>query len=394
MFYEFPEITNIEQVRSAIAQYRGDSKGEYVEGIRDGFIVFDYCVMLPDSFPAIRDDENAYNYSILRECRGLIFSPEGELLRRSYHKFFNVGEREETLHANIDLSVPHVVLEKLDGSMVASYICNGKRVYGSMMGGDKFSTTLAGFVAANPQYARFDDVMAERGYTAVYEFVSPHNQIVIPYKEENLVLTALRSLRYGTYLPYSEQKALAEQYGIPCVRALPGSVDNMLAFCEETSALLGQEGWIIRFENGHMVKIKADDYVRRHKVVDTFNSEKDILAVVVSGSMDDLLPMLSTEQVDRLRSFADQVLSRLNGVADDIWGKMEEVLARVNGRKEFALAIADLPPLYRSTMFHVSSRSDISHAAVLEYLLEYAAKNCRTSTRVEEAIRPLIECRW
>jgi hypothetical protein len=38
-----------------------------------------------------------------------------------YHKFFNINESREANVANIDFSRPHVILEKLDGSMVCTW---------------------------------------------------------------------------------------------------------------------------------------------------------------------------------------------------------------------------------------------------------------------------------
>lgn len=53
---------------------------------------------------------------LCRECRGLLFHKDtGELLARRYHKFFNIGESEETSQTTIDFSRPHVFTEKVDG---------------------------------------------------------------------------------------------------------------------------------------------------------------------------------------------------------------------------------------------------------------------------------------
>jgi hypothetical protein len=53
---------------------------------------------------------------IAAECRGIVFSPEGKILSRRYHKFFNLEEKGYL--SKIDFSQPHIILEKLDGSMV------------------------------------------------------------------------------------------------------------------------------------------------------------------------------------------------------------------------------------------------------------------------------------
>lgn len=80
--------------------------------------------MAQDIFP---DPETASNeaekrlWAIRRELRGLIFSAkDGTVISRRFHKFFNVGELPETQPEKIDMKVPFVVLEKLDGSMIGT----------------------------------------------------------------------------------------------------------------------------------------------------------------------------------------------------------------------------------------------------------------------------------
>jgi RNA ligase len=53
---------------------------------------------------------------MVRECRGLIFNAEtGEVISRRLHKFFNIGELPETQAEKVDITRPHIILEKMDG---------------------------------------------------------------------------------------------------------------------------------------------------------------------------------------------------------------------------------------------------------------------------------------
>ena len=49
-------------------------------------------------------------------------------------KFFNVNEREETLIQHIDFSQPHLILEKLDGSMITPFEVDSRIRWGTKMG--------------------------------------------------------------------------------------------------------------------------------------------------------------------------------------------------------------------------------------------------------------------
>jgi hypothetical protein len=108
MHYTFPKITHINDILPAI-----EGSPEFIVAERDGYKVVNYMVNQPDTFPEVTD----YNSAVRRECRGIIFDTDGNLISRRLHKFFNCGERDETQIDKIDLSKPHVILEKLDGCL-------------------------------------------------------------------------------------------------------------------------------------------------------------------------------------------------------------------------------------------------------------------------------------
>ena len=128
MNYEFPLIRNISDVLPAIA-----GRDEFVVAEKEGYTVINYNVMFADTFPDVDSGRTTisgeriqnFDAAIRRECRGIIFdTATGEILRRPFHKFFNVNERDETQDHRVDLSRPHAILEKLDGSMIAPFIVN------------------------------------------------------------------------------------------------------------------------------------------------------------------------------------------------------------------------------------------------------------------------------
>ena len=71
MFYDFPTITDISQVRDAIK-----GKEEFIEAERDGYTVFNYLVRFESTFPKVCSELDA----ILRECRGITFDSFGKVI--------------------------------------------------------------------------------------------------------------------------------------------------------------------------------------------------------------------------------------------------------------------------------------------------------------------------
>jgi hypothetical protein len=133
MRYEFPEIRHLDDVRPAI-----EGRDEFIIAERPWGYVVNYMVNLIDTFPEVRTtggsakmraEQNRIK-AIRRECRGILFYPDGRIMARRLQKFFNVGERDETQAHLIDLTQPHVILEKLDGCLSADTIV--QTPYGEM----------------------------------------------------------------------------------------------------------------------------------------------------------------------------------------------------------------------------------------------------------------------
>ncbi len=76
--------------------------------------------------------------------------------------------------------------------------------------------------------------------------------------------------------------------------------------------LRGREGIIIRFADGHMMKMKAEDYVERHNLLDDIRFDHKIIGLVLAEKIDDKLPMLDEADV-----------ARVNQVTDNFWNEFE-----------------------------------------------------------------------
>ena len=90
MNYKFPEIRTIDDVLPAI-----EGRKEFYVTDKGYYKVINYHVNLEDTFPEI--DEQDPIPAVRRECRGIMFNTHsGRIIRRPFHKFFNLGERLET----------------------------------------------------------------------------------------------------------------------------------------------------------------------------------------------------------------------------------------------------------------------------------------------------------
>ena len=194
MDYYFPDINHIDDVIPHI-----EDRPEFKVMEKDWYTVINYMVAFEDTFSLLRERSH-HNMKIRRECRGLIFdTATGNLISRPYHKFFNAGEREETAINKINLYEPHVVLEKLDGSMIRPIPTKEGFRLATKAGITEVAMNAEYFIADDLDYADFINGCIEANLTPIFEWCSRKNRIVVDYPEDQLILTAVRNTFSGTY---------------------------------------------------------------------------------------------------------------------------------------------------------------------------------------------------
>ena len=358
MNYEFPLIRNISDVLPAI-----DGRDEFVVADKGSYTVINYNVMMADTFPPIvsgwcnsdcscKSCADMQIASIRRECRGLIFCNEtGAILRRPFSKFFNVNEREETRDHVIDMSRPHAILEKLDGSMIAPFIVNDKMIWGTKMGATDVAKPVEEFVKNNRNYIEFADALITRGFTPIFEWCSRKQRIVLDYSDDQLILTAVRSMNTGEYASFESLKEYIYPKMIPVVRAFEQRTD-MKAFLEYVRDLEDLEGFVVRFDDGHMLKLKCHWYIQIHKAKEAILHDRNIVELILEEHLDDVKAHLPAEDRDRLTQFESDINKSLMNVVQEICNIMYDLTDRDLDRKTFALEEApNLDPFIRPIVF-------------------------------------------
>lgn len=308
MHYQFPAIRHIDDVLPHI-----EGRSEFIVAERDFGTVVNYVVAMADTFDMNGPED--LGAAIRRECRGIIFDLDGKIMSRPFHKFFNVNERDETQIRNIDMSSPHVIMEKMDGSMVRPIFDKDGVIRLATKMGITDIAIEAEKLLSESHYEWLEYVMSA-GMTPLFEYVAPTNKIVIDYDEAKLVLLALRINITGAYLPMN-----IENIPFEVVRQY-GSVDGSFSeYIERARENVGREGDIIRFDTGHMLKIKNDWYVRIHKTKDMIRYDRNLADIIINEQIDDVISLLDESDVNIVRDYEvrfdaafNNVLGRLEGL--------------------------------------------------------------------------------
>ncbi|KYQ89572.1 hypothetical protein DLAC_09525 [Tieghemostelium lacteum] len=302
----FPQNITIQDCRNAIRGVDG-----FRETVRNGIVCFNYDFCTKYTFPTPykgfdHDPRTAFLLKVRRECRGLLFSQtSGKLICRKLHKFFNINEMEETNENNIDLSEPYVLLEKIDGSLVAPMLLDGVLLWGSKSGPTEISARVERYQKKNPNHLfnEFAKYWLDQDCTPMFEWTSLQNQIILPYEQDCLTLLSIRNMLTGDYILHDLVKESAEKYQIPIAKVINPKEHNELSKCETAAQMIdtvkklkGVEGYIIKFHSGKTYKMKTDWYFNLNHTSEAFNSpyEKDIWNLVLSNQLDDTIAKVSS----------------------------------------------------------------------------------------------------
>jgi RNA ligase len=329
--FQFPEIVSIDDVLPHVAD-----RPEILIINKGDYTVINYAVVTPDLFQPVTDIKSA----MLRECRGLIFDAKGRLISRPFHKFFNVGEREETLPHNIDFT-NHAVYDKLDGSMIRPLWFGAFDVrLATKMGITDTSIQTEEWMNSDfdrrQTYRDFFDFCYGFDHTPIFEWVSPENRIVVSYNEPNLILLAMRDLRTGEYLPHDEIKEIVDDYEIPLVKRYD-SFESISDFIVKTKGEVGNEGYIVELNNGNRVKIKTDEYTRIHRVKERVQQPRHVIALILDEQLDDAKSGLIGPDLVKVEALEREYFERFQRRLDEIEVTWDDVKSKYETAKDFAI---------------------------------------------------------
>lgn len=395
MHYQFPVINHLNDVLPAI-----EGRKEFVVAQRDGFTVVNYVVAMDDTFPPIKvaggsakqREERSLHNSIRRELRGIIFDSSGAILSRRLHKFFNVNEREETLVSKIDWNEPHVILEKLDGSMITPIVINGVFRWGTKMGITDVAAPVEEWVNRNLHYVTFANYWYTYDHTPIFEWCSRKQRIVVDHPVDRLVLIAIRNNKTGEYLSYEDMKHTAYLHSIEVVKAFPGNVESMQHLIDSTKELENAEGWVVRFNDGHMLKVKGDWYLRIHKTKDGLSQEKNIIEMIVNGTLDDAKSYMLEDDRKRVEEFEHNFWKGFNDYSSNLAKEIMHAMKVSNyQKKDFALGYGkSMSSQDRSIAFNMWDKD----ANIDEEMLHIIKKNLGSQSKVDSVRHMWQNHRW
>lgn len=172
------------------------------------------------------------------------------------------------------------------------------------------------------------------------------------------------------------------EFDIPVVSiTLPfDTLDNLVAYTRE---LKDAEGFVVAFDNGHRVKIKADQYVRIHKALERVRYERNIVNLIINEELDDVVPMMPPHENDRIRDYEDRFWKAFRSTETHLLELYDVAANREKYPTRKDIATKFVPTLHdkrdASYLFKM-----IDGHGVRELLIENIQKNIGTNKKWEE----------
>ena len=322
-----------------------------------------YAIAGPSTF----DDEYA------RECRGITFGSDGKIICRPLHKFFNIGEREETQVGNVDWSQVARLMDKRDGSMITSVLLNGQIVCKTKK---SFETDQAmratQYINFHANFHQFAMYCASINCTPTFEWTSPNDRIVLKYSSDELVLTHVRNNITGEYI--LDIESLSGYFKIPTVEDLTPFTFDIQWLLKRAKEEEQKEGYVIQFNDGNMVKLKTPWYINLHHSV-TFTRERDIAKMVVDETLDDFKSYLTSigESLAKVHAIENRVLTTVNTTRKTVEDFVKE--HHHDDRKTF-VEVAKTNPLFGLIMdCYIGREPKYNEHFIKYYLKDYTLES-------------------
>ena len=288
-----------------------------------------------------------------KECRSIVIDVDNEeIILSPFKKFRNLNEGEENNIENITEKIKTAecveITNKLDGSMQsARYYDHKITMSGSQAIDHSTSWRLQdgySLLMSQPNYIKMLEDFSD--YTFIFEYISLKDAHVVNYKKEDegLYVIGMRNVYTGNQLSYNKVKNIVNKYDVKMTEIFNKTFDEVM---EDSKTLSSDkmEGYVLNVD-GHLVKIKCDDYVQIHRVLSKISSINLIIESIAENRFDDLVSKVPETYRWRINKVAKLVLDYIKDTDVKVNGFFN--LAPKTSKKDFMIWIdANVPIVFR-----------------------------------------------
>jgi len=256
------------------------------------------------------------------ELRTLTFVKEDNKWNRflGIHKFFELNQAPGWMEEDLIDKKVLKVSEKIDGTFVHPVLIDDKVFFKSKLRFDSHQAlAVQKMYKENENLKKYVDKKLNEGKIPLFEYFSPKTQVVMDYEKERLVLIQVRDLQTGEYdLNFEDE---AKEYYIevaPVCEPKP-----LKDYLEEKNVCISKEGWVMIFEGMKFVKVKTDEYLKRHQILGDIK-ENIIISKILENNLDEIKNILNTKS--EKYQFVKDIENRFNKKYKELEKKVKKAL--------------------------------------------------------------------
>jgi T4 RnlA family RNA ligase len=268
------------------------------------------------------------------DLRGVtfVFNKDGSLWKTfsMLPKFFNLNQVESTQYGVIKDKEISSITEKEDGSLVAFMM---------LPNGNLFSKTIGSFVSEqaeaaykilyiNEEHVLWVKEMLNTGCTPLFEYVSWDNRVVLKYSQPQIRFIGMRDNVTGTYYPAPEIHESFIPKDIKVVNEADGTIDSLI---EESKIAEGKEGWVVKFSDDQLIKLKTAWYFKLHGLrTQDINREDYVIKNYLEETLDDVMTQLDPIEDSDAFAFVNRVTKAIDNYIIHIDQTVKELVDAYN----------------------------------------------------------------
>lgn len=279
-----------------------------------------------------------------KECRSVVIDVKAEeIVLSPFKKFRNLNECEEN---NIEIITEKIknaksleITNKLDGSMQSARVYHDNIIMSGSQAIDMNNSWRLrdgqGILMCQQNYVYM--LKENQEYTFIFEYITLKDAHVVNYKQEDegLYLLGMRNAYTGEQLSYKQVKEYADKYNIKMTQIFDKTFDEVLSDINKYKSY-EMEGYVLNID-GHLIKIKCDDYVQIHRILSNISSINLIIKHIADNTFDDLISKVPESYQWRVMKVANLVLAYIKNT--DVEVNTYYKVAPKNNKNEFMIWI-------------------------------------------------------
>jgi RNA ligase len=263
------------------------------------------------------------------ELRSLTFVENFRFL--GIHKFFELNQAPGWMYEDVKNKKILKITEKIDGTFMQPILINGEIYFKTKLNFETYQAKRCNeILKENPKLKEYISKKFKEGKIPLFEYFSPKTQVVMDYKEEKLFLTQVRDLKTGEYDLGFEKEA--KKYGIKTPKIYKENFENLIKMSKEKDNV---EGWVIIFEDMQFLKLKTDEYLKRHKLLGKFEAH-NVIYSILNNKANEYKNILNknSEKYKYFTEIENKFLTKYNLLKKDLKKAMK--LTKKEFKREFA----------------------------------------------------------